>query len=145
MQETRLYPGVAALLDELTRRRIPLAVLSNKPHDFTAPICESLLRAWPFVSCRGAGEEKFKKPDPAVALELADRMGRSPSDVLFVGDSSVDVMTARNAGMTSVAVTWGYRDREELAAAGPAFWVDEPADVLNLPRLEATSGPIRRA
>ncbi len=132
LTKTRLYPGVSALLDELTRRRIPVAVLSNKPEEFTVPICDALLAPWPFVSCRGACDEARRKPDPTVALELARSMDRAAPAIFFVGDSTVDVQTAHNAGMVSVAVTWGYRDATELHAAGPKHCIDSPDELLGL-------------
>jgi len=126
---SRLYPGVDAMLDALVERNTPIAVLSNKPDEFTVPICAALLSAWPIAAVRGSVDEPLKKPNPAVALDLAARMDRAPADVFFVGDSSVDIETGRNAGMTSIAVTWGYRDRPELEAAGAAHIVESPSEL----------------
>lgn len=111
-----------------------MAVLSNKPEEFTVPICEALLAAWPFVQFRGPQGEATRKPDPTQALELAEEMDRPPPNVYFVGDSAVDVETARNAGMIPVAVTWGYRDIPELENSSPAYIIDHPADLTDLVR-----------
>ncbi len=132
LTRTHLYPGVAELLDEFTRLGVPMAVLSNKPEEFTVPICQSLLARWPFVAFRGSGNGQPRKPDPTQALDLAGEMERAPADVLFVGDTTGDILTARNAGMTSVVVTWGYRDRDQLATAEPAHWIDEPSQLAAL-------------
>ena len=129
LSTTRLYDGVGSMLDGLTDAEVPMSVLSNKPHEFTAPLCESLLVRWPFVCMEGADDRFAKKPDPARALHICARMGVSPSECLFVGDSAVDVMTGRNAGMSSIAVTWGYRDRAELTRAEPLRLVDSPAQL----------------
>ncbi|MCH7993716.1 MAG: HAD family hydrolase [Planctomycetes bacterium] len=129
LNATRLYDGVASMLDGLADAEVPMSVLSNKPHEFTAPLCDSLLARWPFVCMEGADDRFAKKPDPARALDICARMGVSPAGCLFVGDSAVDVMTGRNAGMVSIAVTWGYRDRAELTGAEPLRLVDSPAQL----------------
>ncbi len=132
LEVTQLYPGIAAMLDGLARRDVPMAVLSNKPHEFTVPICEDLLQHWPFVRYRGSLDEASRKPDPGAAIELAKQMDRSPADVFLIGDSVVDLRTGTNAGMVPVAVTWGYRDRGELDEAGAARCVDVPSELLDL-------------
>lgn len=137
LTRSRLYPGVAELFNDLTRLDVPMSVLSNKPELFTVPICESLLARWPFAGFRGSRDEQPRKPDPTQALELARRMGRAPANLFFVGDTTTDILTARNAGMTSVAVTWGYRDRRQLSLAGPAHWIDEPSQLATLLRRAA--------
>ncbi len=128
--KTRLYPGVADMLDALHRADIPMAVLSNKPDYLTKPICASLLARWPFVECRGHLEPHARKPDAAVAIELASTIGRRVEDIGFVGDSDVDVLTAHNAGMRSVGVTWGFRDRDVILSAGPDHLVDHPSQIV---------------
>ena len=126
LNATRLYDGVASMLDVLTESKVPMSVLSNKPHEFTAPMCEMLLARWPFVCMEGADDRFAKKPDPSRAIHLCERMRVSPSESYFVGDSAVDVATGRNAGMVPIAVTWGYRDRAELTRAEPLRLVDRP-------------------
>lgn len=132
LRKTRLYPGIEPVLDALTASAIPMCVLSNKPHEYTAPICKALLGRWPFVRFRGCAGDKTRKPDATIALELAGEMGRQPSEVYFVGDSSIDILTARHAGMIPVAVRWGYRDRDDVATAEPLFYVDEPMQLTEL-------------
>jgi phosphoglycolate phosphatase len=105
---TDLYPGIAELLDALSERTIAMAVLSNKPHEFTVSIAERLLARWRFAAILGQRDHVPRKPDPAGALELACSLGVAPSDIVFVGDSQVDVQTAKAAAMRPVAVTWGY-------------------------------------
>lgn len=118
-EKTRFYPGVPELLDALTARSVPVAVLSNKSDEFTVAVCEHYLDRWPLAFARGAREDIPKKPDPAAAFEAAAAMGVDPAEITFVGDSAVDIETAQSAGMRSVAVTWGYRDIEELESAEP--------------------------
>ena len=116
----------------MTEMAIPMCVLSNKPHEYTAPICEALLSRWPIVRVRGCSAIETRKPDPTVALELAKEMARDPSTVYLVGDSPVDIAAAHNAGMISVAVTWGYGDCTALDLAHPAFSIDQPKKLVNV-------------
>lgn len=126
LRRTRLYSGVDALLTRMTADRVPLAVYSNKPDEFTVPMCTSLLRPYRFVCVRGVRDGATRKPDPTVAFELARTMDRPPEEILFVGDSPTDIQTAQAAGMTSVAVTWGYRDRDVLEEARPDHIITRP-------------------
>lgn len=129
LSNTRLYPGVSDMLDSLSVRGIPMCVLSNKPHEYTVPMCEALLNRWPFVRFCGCRGEDTRKPDPTVALELAGEMEVPACDVYFVGDSSTDILTGHNAGMIPVAVTWGYRDQDDLDSARPVHYLHEPCQL----------------
>ncbi len=132
LERTRPYPGIPQLLASLAADGVPMAVLTNKPHVHTVPIVEALFGAGPFVEVRGYQREERRKPDPGDLLEIAACMGLSPAAVLMVGDSATDMLTARNAGARPVGVTWGYRSREELLAAGAAHLIDRPAELLQL-------------
>jgi phosphoglycolate phosphatase len=127
---SRLYPGIAAALDRLASR--PLAVLSNKPDALLGPICDRLLARWPFRAIVGQRDGVPLKPDPAAALAIAGELGAAPASCTLVGDAGSDVATARAAGMTAIAVSWGYRPRDELVAAGPARVLDDPAQLAEL-------------
>jgi phosphoglycolate phosphatase len=128
---TRPYDGIEALLDTLTERGVPMAVLSNKPH----PATETLVRALfphPFVAVRGTREEHLKKPDPTAALEIARAMELAPDTILFLGDTAVSTSTAARAGMVSVGALWGMRSREELERAGARHLIAAPGELLAL-------------
>ena len=114
---TSPYPGIAELLADLRRQGIPLAVLSNKPHVFTTEIVGKLFPKDTFAAVLGNREGLPHKPDPAGALEIAASLGVSPENCVLIGDSTMDLDTARNAGMASIAVTWGYQNREHLLGA----------------------------
>ncbi len=114
---TSVYPGMFELLADLEARGIPLAVLSNKPHAFTVEIVEKLFPNSHFVVVLGNREALPHKPDPAGALEIAKALGIAPEDCTIIGDSTMDLDTAINARMKSIAVTWGYHDRERLKEA----------------------------
>jgi len=129
LDKTVLYPGIPAVLDRLTAAGCPLAVLSNKPHDSTQVVCRELLARWPFTAFLGWDGRRPRKPDPTGALELADALHRDPGSIVFVGDSDVDLLTALNAGMRPVAVTWGFRDVEELLQAGATVLINRPAQL----------------
>lgn len=116
--KSRPYPGVPEMLDALALGGMRLALLSNKPDEFTGRIAERFFAAWPLDPARGAREGVPLKPDPAAALDLARELGLEPADILFAGDSDVDVRTAKAAGMFAAGVLWGFRDADELTAAG---------------------------
>jgi len=128
--KTRPYEGIPDLLDRLEEQGIRMAVLSNKPHDLTVSLVDSLLGAWPFDPVLGERPEVSKKPDPAGALEIASRLGLEASGILYVGDTPIDIATARAAGMPSVGAAWGFRTDSELAAAGATAIARAPVDVL---------------
>jgi len=129
LDTSRRYDGVATMLDRVAQAGVSMAVLSNKPHEFTAPICAALLSRWRFVTIQGAKDGLPKKPDPTGALRLCDDMQLAPDEVVFVGDSAVDVETARNAGMASVAVTWGFCERGLLEGAAPSHVISHPSEL----------------
>lgn len=127
---TRAFEGVHALLDALAARSTPTAVLSNKPHPMTRRVVEALFGHHPFVEVLGQRPSVRRKPDPAAALELAERLALPPAEILFVGDSRVDLRTAHAAGMVAVGVRWGMRRPAELAGAD--HLVSHPEDILAL-------------
>lgn len=129
---TDLFPGVADLLDGLTRKGVPIGVLSNKAHDFTVRCVEAFLGDWEWGIVLGARDGIAKKPDPAGAHEAASAVGFSPEQCAYIGDSDVDMFTAVNAGMFPVGVAWGFRGEEELRAAGARQMARHPDDILEL-------------
>jgi phosphoglycolate phosphatase len=129
---TRPFDGIPELLDALTARGIPLAVLSNKPDEFTQLCVARLLPRWRFAAVVGQSPGRPKKPDPAAALEIAARLGRPPAEVLYLGDTDTDMQTAVAAGMFPVGALWGYRTRAELLAHGAKALLARPLDLLSL-------------
>lgn len=124
------YPGIAAMLDALVAGGLRLAVLSNKPEDFTRLCVERLLAPWPFDPVFGQHAGVPKKPDPAGALAAAQALQLAPREILYVGDTSIDMRTARAAGMDPVGVLWGFRGAAELQAAGAARLISDPAELV---------------
>lgn len=115
---TIVFSGIPELLVRLQAAGRQLAVLSNKPHGFTVEIVTALFPGVSFDAVLGQRPDVPKKPNPAGALEITRLWGLDPSDCAVVGDSTMDLDTARHAGMHTVAVAWGYHDPEALLAAG---------------------------
>ncbi|MBN1210404.1 MAG: HAD family hydrolase [Myxococcaceae bacterium] len=136
---THAFPGIPTLLAQLAAEGMLLAVLSNKSDVFTRRLVEGLLPGVPFRAVYGERPGVPRKPDPTAALGIAAELGVAPGDCAFVGDTPVDMDTARNAGMYSVGVTWGFRGVEELRAHG-ARALAATADEL-LAALRATRAP----
>jgi phosphoglycolate phosphatase len=120
------------MLDAVARRRLPMAVVSNKPQHFTEVCVAKLLPRWRFSVVRGARPNVPLKPDPAGPLAAARAMGVKPGAVLYLGDTSVDMKTAVSAGMYPVGALWGFRDAEELKRSGARKLISRPAELLTL-------------
>ena len=125
---TAPYPGIPQLLARLERAGVELAVLSNKAHQFVGPMIE---RYFPgqFHHVQGALDGVPTKPDPTLLHRLMGEMGARPEDTLFVGDSNVDIFTARNGGLAGCGVLWGFRTRQELEEAGADFLAATPREL----------------
>lgn len=126
------FEGIPEVLDALKARNIPIAILSNKPQIFMTEMVNELLPSWHFEPIWGVEEGRPKKPDPTAALAIAEKWGKLPSDCVFVGDSEPDIRTAKNAGMVSVAVTWGFRSSERLLKESPDHLIHKPMELLDL-------------
>ncbi len=130
------YPGIPELLQALRARGVPLAVLSNKAEPATVKLAEGLFPGL-FAQVRGERPGTPKKPDPTAALALAAALGVAPADCAFVGDTAIDMKTARAAGMVPVGVAWGFRP-EELVPHGAAHVLSHPRELLALLPSEGT-------
>lgn len=128
--EARPYDGIPELLDALTRRRIPMAIVSNKVHDAAVASARDLLGAWRFSPVFGFREGVPRKPDPFMALAAAEKLGLPPEKAAFVGDTAIDMQTAAAAGMVPVGALWGFRTEEELRDNGARILLDHPDRLL---------------
>jgi phosphoglycolate phosphatase len=131
LDESVPYPGVVALLDDLAARGVPLGVLSNKPDPSTQTVTAALFGPTRFAIVAGRRPDVPRKPDPTAALAIAATLGVPPAETIFVGDTAIDMKTARAAGMIPVGVAWGFRP-EELEAAGASLVAATPAAILKL-------------
>ncbi len=125
LDRTRPYPGMEAVLAGAGRA---LAVATNKPGPLARKILAGLGLLPRFSAVLG-GDEMPRKPDPTGVREIMARVGAAPDETVFVGDSRIDVATARAAGVELVAVTWGLGSRAELAAAGATAFADTAAEL----------------
>lgn len=126
---TAPYKGVKPLLRELSLRGIRMAVLSNKPHELTRRLVDALFDRGLFASVQGQRDGFPRKPDPSGLLWLAEHLGLSVEDGLYVGDSEIDIQTGLGAGMRTLGVTWGFRTAAELAGAHRL--IHSPEEVLH--------------
>ena len=130
--ETHLYTGVRELLDALVQLNLKLAVFSNKSEPLTQRIVSKLMGDIPFIKVTGARAGFPKKPDPAGALEISTLMKVPPEQMVYMGDSDVDMITANRAGMFAVGVRWGFRTEMELMQHGAALLISLPEELLNV-------------
>ena len=124
---TAPYPGIPALLRTLAAAGVRIAVVSNKPDATTRALTEKF---FPGVLALGQREDVPPKPDPTLVRRALAQLTVSAADAVYVGDSEVDVSTARNAGLPLVAVSWGFRSRRTLTEAGAETIADTAAELL---------------
>jgi len=128
--KTDLYPGIGVLLDELVRRKVRRAILSNKPHEFTTLMADRYFSDWRFDPVFGARDGVPSKPDPTAALEICRRWELDPEEVLYAGDTNTDMQTARRGGMFALGVLWGFRTKRELLENGAQSLIATPGQML---------------
>ena len=127
LDKTRLYPDMKQTLEILAENSVSLAVATNKPQDFAREIIKKILPDIKFMKILGGCDERPKKPYPDIIHEILD--GMSFSEAFMIGDSDVDIITAKNAGIYSIGCEWGFRGREELSGAGADFIACNPLDI----------------
>lgn len=128
------YDGVMEMLANLKSMGMRLAVLSNKPHGQAVDVVRQIFGDGVFDFVQGQSEELPRKPDPAGVLYLLDKMGIKKEECVYVGDSEVDVATAKAAGVTGLAATWGFRSRQVLEEAGAGVLIDHPGELVDFLR-----------
>jgi phosphoglycolate phosphatase len=129
LDKTRPYDGIAEAVKKLREAGLKLAVISNKPEEATKKTVLSMFPEGMFDFIAGAKPEVPLKPDPAIVRAVLDEFGISPDEAFFVGDTSVDLATAKNAGCPSVGVTWGFRPEEAETAD---FVIRDPSELSGL-------------
>ena len=128
------YDGISQLLDQLQRQGLQLAVASNKYQSATEQLIAHYFPTISFCAVLGQREGIPTKPDPTIVHQILEATGIAAADVLYVGDSGVDMQTARNAGVTACGVTWGFRPRTELEQFSPQHIVDFPDEIGQIAR-----------
>lgn len=129
---TRPYDGLTELLDRLRNLEIKMSVVTNKPHQFAGSMVDYYFAGYGLAPVLGQQDGVPKKPDPYQALAAAEHMHVEPSNCIFIGDSAVDMETARKAGMQPVGAGWGFRPDRELLEAGAVTVIHHPLDLLVL-------------
>lgn len=128
--KTCAYPGIPELLEELERRGVSMAIVSNKAD---AAVKELAKTYFPKVKVAiGEREGIARKPAPDSVFEAMRSLGAAGGETLYVGDSDVDIATAENAGLPCVSVTWGFRKEEFLRSLNPAYVIHQPGELLEL-------------
>jgi phosphoglycolate phosphatase len=129
---TKPYPGIPGMVAELKGRNIKTAVLTNKPDSVARMVIARLFPPGAFTLIRGESPGLPRKPDPAALWDILPDLDLSPRDLIFAGDSEVDMETALAAGCHALGVSWGFRGREALIKAGAQRVIDTPAELLRL-------------
>lgn len=128
---TRPYDGIPALVTSLREAGMKTAVVSNKVDSAVKALCAQF---FPGLFDLTVGERASvpRKPSPEGVREVLDALGIAPQDAVYIGDSEVDIQTARNAGMQEILVSWGFKGRAFLEAHGAACVVDTPSEIVSL-------------
>ena len=129
---SRPYPGISELLKTLQQQGIMIAVASNKYQAATRKLIAHYFPEINFVEVLGQREGIPAKPDPSIINEIMTKAGVKQEDILYVGDSNVDMQTAHHAGVTAICVAWGFRPRTELEALHPAHIIEKAEELLPL-------------
>ena len=123
--KTEPYAGIIDLLKNLNAKNIPIGICTNKQHFAAVELTEKI-----FAQIKiGAVIGDAKKPNPARALEIAEKFGVNPAEVAYFGDTSVDIQTAINAGFLPIGVTWGFRDESELRDTGAKIIIHRAEEI----------------
>ena len=123
------YDGICGLLEELKKQGIRTAVLSNKPHPRTVENIENVFGPGYFDYVAGEQPGIPRKPDPAGVKLILERFGVKPEECLYFGHTNTDMQTGLGAGLQTVGVTWGFRDRAELESFHPQYIISHPDEV----------------
>lgn len=131
LNKTKLYDGIIDLLNQLKSRNMKLGVFSNKADELTKKIVQELMPNY-FDIVMGLSTEAHKKPNPVGALHISEKLNIPPENMLYIGDTDIDMQTANNSGMYGIGVLWGFRTKEELIASGAKYVLNYPMDLLDI-------------
>ena len=131
LDKTKLYDGISDVIHTLSDNGVFLAVATNKPQDAARKIVAKLLPDVKFVKVLGGCDERPKKPDSAIINEILCGLPEN-NTVYMIGDSNVDIQTAKNCGITSIGCIWGFRGRQELESVGADFIAEKAEDITKI-------------
>ena len=129
-RRTKPYKGIPELLSMLAKKKVRTAVLSNKPDRVVQASVKMFLAEHVFDFVAGVREPWPPKPDPTVALQIAEHLHLLPQEIVYLGDTAVDMLTAIRAGMYPVGALWGFRDADELENGGAKKVISTAAELL---------------
>jgi phosphoglycolate phosphatase len=129
---TKPYPGMVDLLLSLQNAGIKLAVASNKYQKGTEKLIHHFFHEINFVALFGQRENVPTKPDPTIVYDILEIAKTEKENAIYIGDSGVDMLTAKNSGIEAAGVTWGFRPRTELEEYSPKYIVDNPSEILSI-------------
>lgn len=130
LDATRPYDGIMEMLKEMKRRGKHVAVVSNKFYAATQELCQHFFGNYVEVAI-GEREGIRKKPAPDTVIEAFRQLGVSRENAVYIGDSDVDIATARNSDLPCISVLWGFRDRDFLLEHGATTFAEKPSDILS--------------
>ncbi|AYE36526.1 HAD family hydrolase [Borrelia turcica IST7] len=130
--QTRAYDGIPELLSKLNKLGIPIGILSNKNHEELLIVTKDIFKDINFFEVRGYSSKFEAKPDPANALDMIIELNVKPEEIAYIGDSDIDMITARNAGFLPIGVSWGFRTIEELQDSGAKYIINSPSELLDI-------------
>lgn len=128
--KTTAYQGINDLLKTLQNKNILLAINSNKPDHLTKAIIKQLYPEISFIEILGNVDDIPRKPDPAGAEMIIEKMGLDKNEVLYIGDSETDIQTAHNANLKVIGCLWGFRDLQTLQENNATYIVSKPEEIL---------------
>ncbi len=130
--KTVAYSGIPEVVMALRERGLKVGICTNKPQAWTEKLAASYFAEGAFDAIYGVHDGGVIKPEPGGLLEMCAEFGISPQHAVMIGDSPVDVETGRNAGMHTLAVTWGFREKAQLVKADPDVMIDRVEDIINV-------------
>jgi phosphoglycolate phosphatase len=129
---TKPYSGILPLLDEMIQKQIKVAVLSNKPDVDTQAVIAHYFPTYPFAVVMGKKPDYPIKPNPKSVHEIMATLGVANDEILYIGDTGTDMMTAKNANLPAVGVLWGFRQKDELLRNGADYIINHPSELLTI-------------
>lgn len=130
IDKTQPYDGILELLAFLKKEHFHICILSNKTDELTKKIAKKLFAENTFDIVQGAVPAVPRKPNPTAAINIAQKLNINCQQILYVGDTNIDIETAKKAGMYAVGCTWGFRTKEELIKAYAELIIDHPSDLI---------------
>jgi phosphoglycolate phosphatase len=138
--KTAPYDGIVVTLEKLQKKGVLLAVATNKPHELLPDLMQRFFPAIKWAAVFGSRKNVPVKPNPQIVYDILDNIQTNcrdaarhvPIDILYVGDTAVDMETAKNAGLTKVGALWGFRTKEELQQAHADYIIENPLEILRL-------------